>query len=68
MSLLQTSKKKFLLGLLPKLRWPREFSLWFSFRKGTITASKPHEVMTNKKKVVSGGGGVVNLQSSFQKV
>ena len=41
-------------------------SLWFSFRKGIITASKSHEVMTKMKKVVSGGEGVVNLWSTFQ--
>ena len=43
-------------------------SLWFLFRKGIITASKSHEVLTKMKKVVSGGGGVVNLWSSFQNV
>ena len=42
-------------------------SVWFSFRKGIIIASKFHDVMTKMKKVV-GGGGVVNLWSSFQKV
>ena len=40
-------------------------SLWFSFRKGIITALKSHEVMTKMRKVVSGGGGAVNLWSSF---
>ena len=39
-----------------------------SFRKGIITASKSHEVMTKMKKVINGGGGIVNLWSSFQKV
>ena len=42
--------------------------LWFSFRKGIITASKSHEVMTKKKKVGSGGGSVVNSWSLFQRV
>ena len=32
--------------------------LWFSFRKGIITASKSHEVMVKMKKAVSVGGGV----------
>ena len=38
------------------------------FRKGFITALKSYEVMSKMKKVLSGGGGVVNLWSSFQKV
>ena len=45
--------------------------LWFSFSKGITTcksACKSHEVITKMKKVVSGGGGVVNVWSSFQKV
>ena len=37
------------------------------FRKG-ITTSKSHEVITKKKKVVSGEAGVINLWSSSQKV
>ena len=41
--------------------------LWFLFRKGIITASKSHEVMTKMKKIVSGERGVINLWSSFQK-
>ena len=43
-------------------------SRWFLFIKGFITASKSHQVMTKMKKVVSGGGDVVNLWSSFQNV
>ena len=42
-------------------------SVWFSFRKGIIIASKFHYVITKMKKVVS-VWGVVNLWSSFQKV
>ena len=45
-----------------------ENSLWFSFRKGFITTLKSHEIMSKMKKVLSGGGGVVNLWSSIQKV
>ena len=36
-------------------------SLQFSFGKSIITVSKSHEVMTSMKKVVSCGGGVLNL-------
>ena len=43
-------------------------SFWFSYRKGILTASKSHEVITKMKKVVGGGGGVIDLWSSFQKV
>ena len=52
---------------LPISRGQFDNSLWFLFI-GFITASKSHEVMTKMKKVVSGGGGVVNLWSSFQNV
>ena len=65
-------KENFCSGVIAKIeiatRGQSDNSLWFSFRKGIITASKSHEVMTKMKKVVSGGEGVVNLWSSFQKV
>ena len=30
---------------------------WFQFKRGTITASKPHEIKTKMEKFVKGGGG-----------
>ena len=65
-------KENFCSGVIAKIefatRGQSDNSLWFSFRKGIITASKSHEVMAKMKRVVSGGGSVVNLWSSFQKV
>ena len=65
-------KENFFSGVIAKIeiatRGQPDNSLWFSFRKGIITASKSHEVMAKMKRVVSGGGSAVNLWSSFQKV
>ena len=41
---------------------------WFQFRKGTITASRSHEIKTKMEKFVKGGGSYVNLWSLCQKI
>ena len=41
---------------------------WFHFRKGTITASKSHEIKTKMEKFVNGGSGYVNMWSLCQKI
>ena len=41
---------------------------WYLYRKGVITGSKGHEVITKIKKVKKGGGGYVNLWQLFQNV
>ena len=41
---------------------------WFQFRKGTITASKLHEIKTKMEKFVKGGSGYVNMSSLCQKL
>ena len=40
---------------------------WYLFRKGIITTSKAHEVITKMSKVGKGGGGVVNIWSFKEK-
>ena len=40
---------------------------WYLCRKGVITASKAHEVITKMKTVRKGGGGVVNIWSLKEK-
>ena len=35
----------------------RDNSPWLLFRKGPVTTAKSHEVMTNVKKIIKGGGG-----------
>ena len=42
--------------------------LWYLCRKGVITASKAHEVITKMTKFRKGGGGVVNIWSLKEKV
>ena len=34
---------------------------WYLYRKGVITSSKAHEVITKQKKVRKGGGEIVNI-------
>ena len=41
---------------------------WFQFRKGTITASKSHEIKTKMEKFIKGGGGYINMWSLSQKI
>jgi len=41
---------------------------WYTFRKGVITASKAHEVITKMKKIKAGGGGYVNMWALNQKI
>lgn len=41
---------------------------WYAYRKGVITASKAHDVLTKMDKVIKGGGGYVNMWSLNQKV
>ena len=42
--------------------------LWFSFRKGVVTASKSHDVLTKMKKLTKGGGGCVDLFTVNQSI
>ena len=42
--------------------------LWFQYRKGVITASKSHEVITKMTKVEKGGGGNINMYALNQKI
>ena len=41
---------------------------WYLCRKGVITASKTHEVITKMKKVRKGGWGAVNIWSLKEKI
>ena len=45
-----------------------ENTAWFQFRKGTVTASKSHEIMTKMEKFTKGGGIYVNMWSLSQKI
>ena len=58
-------KENFSSGVIGEIEMARRGqsvkSLQFSFGKSIITVSKSHEVMRSMKKVVSGGGGVLNL-------
>ena len=41
---------------------------WFKFRKGTIIASKSHDIKTKMEKFIKGGSGYVNMWSLCQKM
>ena len=43
-------------------------TLWFEFRKGVITASKCHDILTKMMKVLKGGGRCIDMYSVNQKV
>ena len=43
-------------------------SNWFEFRKGVITASTAHDVITKMRKVQKGGGGYTNMWSLNQNI
>ena len=45
----------------------RDNSPWFLFRKRPVTTSKSHEVMTNVKKIIKGGGNNRNLWCNYPK-
>ena len=49
-------------------RGKNQNQLWYSSRKGVITASKVHEVFTKMKMVIKGTGGYVNLWALNQKI
>ena len=38
---------------------------WFQFSKGTITASKSHEIKTKMEKIVKAGSGYVNICGAY---
>ena len=41
---------------------------WFKFRKGTIIASKLHDIKTKMEKFIKGGSGYVDMWSLCQKM
>ena len=41
---------------------------WYLYRKGVITGSKAHEVLTKMKKIETGKGGTVDIWSCKQKI
>ena len=45
-----------------------ENTLWFTYRKGVITASISHDILSKMKKVKRGGGGVINMFQTNKKV
>ena len=49
-------------------RGQSENESWYSFRKGVITASKGHDVLTKMKKVKKSGFEVINIFSLNQKI
>ena len=49
-------------------RGQSENESWYSFRKGVITASKGHDVITKMKKVKKGGFEVINTFSLNQRI
>jgi len=41
---------------------------WYVYRKGVITASKAHEVLTKMDKIIKGGSNYINMWSLNQKI
>ena len=73
--LMSNSKEDFLANLNRNVRkiemvtrGQSDNALWFSFRKGVVTASKAHGVVTKMKKVKQGGGGYINMFQLNQNV
>ena len=42
--------------------------LWYNYRKGVITASKGHSVLTKMNKILKPTGGCVDMWSLCQKI